>query len=190
MMTKIYRRLLLHLSIIFLLVSCAGRPENPTKVDQLPSVYPDYVGVTIPAEIAPLNFNSLETDIELMDVVVKGSKGGELHVQGDYADFDIDEWHQLTQQNKGGQLSFTVCIRKDGRWTQYKDFTVSISPYALDEWGLTYRRIAPGYEVYSHMGLYQRDLSTFDEYAILENTQVPGMCVNCHTAHQIGIAHV
>ena len=51
-------------------------------------------------------------------------------------------------------------------------------------WGLTYRRIAPGYEVYSKMGLYQRDLSNFDEYAIIENTQVPGMCVNCHTAHQ------
>jgi hypothetical protein len=54
----------------------------------------------------------------------------------------------------------------------------------LDEWGLTYRRIAPGYEVYSKMGLYQRDLSTFKEYAIIENTQVPGMCVNCHNSAQ------
>ena len=34
---------------------------------------------------------------------------------------------------------------------------------------------APGYEVYSKMGLYQRDLATFDEYAIIENTQVPGI---------------
>ena len=119
-----------------------------------------------------------------MDVVVKGSKGGELHVQGDEAAFDIADWHALTQQNKGGQLTFTVCILKDGQWTQYKDFIVTVSPYALDEWGLTYRRIAPGYEVFSKMGLYQRDLSNFNEYPIIENTQVPGMCVNCHTAHQ------
>ena len=84
------------------------------------------------------------------------------------------------------------------------DFSVTVSPYPLDEWGLTYRRIAPGYEVYGKMGLYQRDLSTFDEYAIIENTQVPGMCVNCHSAYmtdpsrfvfhvrgdQIGRAHV
>jgi Tol biopolymer transport system component len=34
------------------------------------------------------------------------------------------------------------------------------------------------------MGLYQRDLATFDEYSIIENTQVPGMCVNCHSARQ------
>jgi Tol biopolymer transport system component len=73
---------------------------------------------------------------------------------------------------------------KDDKWTQYKDFTVDVSSYPLDEWGLTYRRIAPGYEVYSKMGLYQRDLSTFKEYAIIENTQVPGMCVNCHSSAQ------
>lgn len=169
---------------VFQLLSCSFGPENPTMVDQLPAIYPDYVGVTVPAEIAPLNFNSTDEAVDCIDVVVKGSKGGELHVQGDFADFDVDEWHQLTAQNIGGQLVFTVCEREDGQWLQYKDFTVDVSIYPLDEWGLTYRRIAPGYEVFSKMGLYQRDLSSFDEYAIIENTQVPGMCVNCHSAHQ------
>ncbi len=168
----------------WLTVACTSVVENPTKVDELPKIYPDYIGVTIPAEIAPLNFSCIDADIDCMDVVVKGSKGGELHVQGDEADFDMADWHELTEQNKGGQLTVTVCVRKGGTWIQYKDFSVTVSPYALDEWGLTYRRIAPGYEVFSHMGLYQRDLSTFDEYAIIENTQVPGMCVNCHSAHQ------
>lgn len=168
----------------WLTVACTSVVENPTKVDELPKIYPDYIGVTIPAEIAPLNFSCMDADIDCMDVVVKGSKGGELHVQGDEADFNIADWHELTEQNKGGQLTMTVCVRKGGTWIQYKDFSVTVSPYALDEWGLTYRRIAPGYEVFSHMGLYQRDLSTFDEYAIIENTQVPGMCVNCHSAHQ------
>ena len=169
---------------VFLFIACTSRPAHVSKVDALPAIYPDYVGVTIPAEIAPLNFSSTDADIDCMDVTVRGSKGGELHVQGDDADFDVDDWHELTERNKGGQLVFTVCIRKDGQWTQYRDFTVTVSTYALDEWGLTYRRVAPGYEAYSHMGLYQRDLSTFREYAILENTQVPGMCVNCHTARQ------
>lgn len=168
----------------WLTVACTSVVENPTKVDELPKIYPDYIGVTIPAEIAPLNFSCMDADIDCMDVVVKGSKGGELHVQGDEADFDMADWHELTEQNKGGQLTVTVCVRKGGTWIQYKDFSVTVSPYALDEWGLTYRRIAPGYEVFSHMGIYQRDLSTFDEYAIIENTQVPGMCVNCHSAHQ------
>ncbi|MBQ2169151.1 MAG: PD40 domain-containing protein [Prevotella sp.] len=119
-----------------------------------------------------------------MDVVVKGSKGGELHVQGEEASYDVEEWHELVAQNKGGQLNVTVCVEIDGKWTQYKDFPIYVSNHPLDEWGLTYRRIAPGYEVYSSMGLYQRDLSNFDEFAIIENTHVPGMCVNCHTAQQ------
>jgi len=166
------------------MVACTSVVDNPTKVDEMPKIYPDYIGVTIPAEIAPLDFSCTEADIDCMDVFVKGSEGGEIHVQGDEADFDISDWHELTARNKGGKLTFTVCIRKDGLWKQYKDFSVNVSNYALEEWGLTYRRIAPGYEVFSHMGLYQRDLSTFDEYAIIENTQVPGMCVNCHSAHQ------
>lgn len=175
---------ILGLLVIPFLSGCTSQVVNPTKVNQLPKIYPDYIGVTIPAEIAPLNFNSVDEDIDGIDVVVKGSKGGELHVQGDEAAFDIKDWHELTQQNKGGYLTFTVCTLKDGQWTQYKDFVVTVSQYALDEWGLTYRRIAPGYEVFSKMGLYQRNLSTFNEYPIIENTQVPGMCVNCHSAHQ------
>lgn len=170
--------------ICWLTVSCTSRPENPVAVNDMPNIYPDYKGVMIPAEIAPLNFNMATDDADMVDVSVRGSKGGVIHTQGEYADFDIDEWHSLTAQNKGGKLTFTVCAKKDGEWKQYKDFTVNVSPYAIDEWGLTYRRIAPGYETYSKMGLYQRDLSNFNEYAIIENTQVPGMCVNCHSAHQ------
>ena len=60
----------------------------------------------------------------------------------------MKEWHALLEQNKGGELTVTVCARKDGKWLQYQDFKIHVSPYALDEWGVTYRRIAPGYEVY------------------------------------------
>lgn len=171
------------------LVACADKPHDVTTADLLPEIYPDYVGVTVPAGIAPLNFNMADVDVDLLDVTIRGSKGGELHANGKWADFDIDEWHQLTTQNKESELSFTVCARKDGQWTQYKDFKVFVSPFALDEWGLTYRRIAPGYETYSHMGLYQRDLSTFDEYAIIENTEIPGQCVNCHMSNKTNPDH-
>ena len=50
--------------------------------------------------------------------------------------------------------------------------------------GVTYRRIAPGYEVYGKLGIYQRNLSNFEETAILENTAAPGACLNCHTGKQ------
>ena len=169
---------------VLILTSCTSLPENATKVDELPNIYPDYVGVTIPVDIAPLNFDYLDEDIDCLDVIVKGSKGGELHANGSWADFDVDEWHQLTEQNEGGQLTITVCVEKGGRWTQYKDFTINISKFRLDDWGLTYRRIKPGYEVGGDIGIYQRDIHTFGEYAILAETVVPGRCFNCHTANR------
>lgn len=165
-------------------LSCSSGPENPTLVSQQPAIYPDYAGVTIPANIAPLNFNFADETIDGMDVIVKGSKGGELHVNGDWADFDIDEWHALTEQNQGGKLSVTVCVEKDGQWTQYKDFDILVSETRLDDWGLTYRRIKPGYEVGGDIGIYQREFSSFSEYAIITETVVPGRCFNCHTANR------
>ena len=122
--------------------------------------------------------------VETIDVEVKGSKGGAVHANGDYADFDIDEWHQLLKQNKGGKLSVTVCAEKDGQWTQYRTFDILVSSEPLDEWGITYRRIPPSYEIYSKMGLFQRDLSTFDETPLIQNTQVTDQCINCHTANR------
>lgn len=175
--------------VLLTLTSCHESVDNALKVDKQPRIFPDYVGVTIPSVIAPMNFAMSADDVEKMDVVVKGSKGGELHVQGDYADFDEDDWHELTAQNKGGRLTFSVCAKSNGEWTRYKDFCMDVSSYELEDYGLTYRRIAPGYEIYSHMGLYERRLSDFDERAIIENTQVPGMCVNCHTSNRTNPDH-
>ena len=169
---------------VWLLLACTSRPTDPVQVDRLPDIYPDYIGVTIPVGIAPLNFNFTDEAIDGMDVVVKGSKGGELHVQGEWADFDIDDWHQLTEQNRGGRLTVTVCVSSDGQWRQYKDFEIHVSEASLDDWGLTYRRIKPGYEVGGDIGIYQRDIHSFDEYAILTEDAVPGRCFNCHTANR------
>ena len=172
------------LCVSVFLLSCSSGPDNPTQASQLPEIYPDYIGVTIPADIAPLNFNFADETIDRMDVIVKGNKGGELHVNGEWADFDIDEWHALTEQNQGGKLTVTVCTEKDGQWTQYKDFDIFVSETRLDDWGLTYRRIKPGYEVGGDIGIYQRELGSFDEYAIITETVVPGRCFNCHTANR------
>ena len=168
----------------WVLVACSPTPTNVTKVKQTPEIYPDYVGVTIPVDIAPLNFAMADDAFATIDVEVKGTKGGSIHANGDYADFDVDEWHQLLKQNKGGALTFVVCAKKDGQWTGYQEFTVNVSDEPLEAWGITYRRIPPSYEMYSKMGLYQRNLSNFDEEALLVNTQTPNQCLNCHTANR------
>lgn len=168
-----------------ILFSCApSAPENAKKQAALPKIFPDYVGVTIPVGIAPMNFDYIGGDYDNLYLEVKGSKGGTLAANGETLDMNIDEWHALTAQNKGGRLTFTLSVEHDGVWMEYKSFDMIVSPYGLDEWGLTYRRIPPGYEVYGKLGLYQRDLSSFDEMPIIENTQIQGGCVNCHTANK------
>lgn len=166
------------------LTACTKQVENPMAVNEQPKIYPDYLSVTIPADIAPMNFNFDGGDIDCMDVMVKGSKGGEMHTQGDYADFDDEEWRALTEQNVGGSLTFTVCVLQDGTWRQYRDFQMMVSPYRLNDYGLTYRRIPPGYEVGGNIGIYQRDLHSFREDPILTETAVPGRCMNCHTPNR------
>ena len=171
-------------SLVVLMAACQSRPKDVRQVDELPAIWPDYTAVTIPATIAPLNFAMADDDVETIDVTVKGSTTGQLHVNGSYADFDIDAWHQLLAANKGGTITFTVCAEKNGQWTQYRDFQVFVSADDLDAWGITYRRIPPSYEIYSRMGLYQRCLADFEETALFENSQTPGQCVNCHTANR------
>lgn len=176
------------LMMVGLLASCTETVNNPRHDDSLPKIFPDYVGVTIPVGIAPMNISPIPASADagelLIDVVVKGSKGGEIHSQGESTDFDMDDWHNLVAQNKGGQLTYTVCIKDADGWTEYKPFPMYVSNYALDDYGLTYRLIAPGYEVGGDIGIYQRNLHTFEETKILHETAVPGQCMNCHTANQ------
>lgn len=169
---------------IALLASCSQKPEKARETDRLPSIFPDYKGVTVPKTIAPMNFNlrTASPAFERLFVSLKGSKEGLLEVSGTYADFPEESWRSLLLANAGGSVSVTVWAKFQGEWLKYKPFKIYVSADDLGEWGVTYRRIAPGYEVYGKMGLYQRSLSSFEEEPIMENTQVPGACVNCHTA--------
>ena len=168
-----------------LLIACllaGGCTGSTTYVDFLPEIYPDYIGVTVPAGIAPMNFN-LPEEYDRVFVKVTGEKGGEIKVRGRWADFPVKAWHKLTQQNAGSTLHFTVVGRKDGQWTQWRDFIMYVSDAPLDDYGIVYRKIAPGYTTYSRIGLYQRNIHDFREDPIIESTLTPGQCVGCHTAN-------
>ena len=61
--------------LLLLLTGCQSRPQNAVTTDQLPEIYPDYTEVTIPTDIAPLNFAMTDDEVTTMDVTVKGVKG-------------------------------------------------------------------------------------------------------------------
>ena len=164
----------------WMLASCSTAVENAKQEATMPQIYPDYVGVTVPVNIAPLCFNMADETAQYIDAVVTDSHGNSLHAQGEETvDFDIDDWHALLGKNGGDSLSVTVSAKYDDGWHTYSAFSIYVSADSID-YGLCYRLIAPGYEVWSKMGIYERDLSSFDERALIENTQFEG-CVNCHS---------
>lgn len=183
------KKVIFYILVGWCLVACNSSVTSPEMVDECPPIYPDYVGVTIPATIAPMNFSCLDGECERVDVKVTGGKNGEIHVNDKMVLFPQDEWQSLLKENQGDSLLFTVCIKKEGKWKQYRPFSMYVSPFPID-YGIVYRKIAPGFEVYSKMGIYERDLSTFEERPLLENTMVPGMCVNCHAFNRTNPDHI
>ena len=183
------RKLILLYSIcIALFTACGNSVVSPEQIEKYPSIYPDYIGVTIPATIAPMKFSYTDTSYERIDVIVKGCQGKEVHINAKHVNFSEKEWKQLLISNQGDSLLFTVSIKQEGKWSTYKPFPMYISPHPID-YGLVYRKIAPGYEVYSRMGIYERDLSSHKERPLVENTLVKGMCVNCHAFNRTDPSH-
>ena len=74
--------------LLSLFTSCTPTPTDVATQDALPPIYPDYCDVTIPENIAPLNF-LIREDCEAIEV-----KAGELtlNASGNEAVFDIDDW--------------------------------------------------------------------------------------------------
>ena len=170
----------LFISVMLLMTACTETVSDARQENTLPRIYPDYVGVTIPVNIAPLNFCMADEKALLIDAVVTDKHGNSLHSQGEESvDFDLDDWHQLLGKSHGDPLTVTVSAKYDDGWHTYKPFAIHVSPDSID-YGICYRLIAPGYEVWSKMGIYERDLSSFEERPLIENTQFEG-CVNCHS---------
>ena len=172
---------ILYIFLFLLAFSACHETVKDAKLESVqPHIYPDYLDVTIPINIAPLNFCMADENALLVDAVITDNHGHTLHSQGEESvDFDLNDWHTLLSRNSGDSLSVTVSAKYANGWHTYRPFSIYVSPDSID-YGICYRLIAPGYEVWSKMGIYERDLSSFEERALIENTQFEG-CVNCHS---------
>ena len=163
-----------------LFVSCSDSVRDAQPVGAQPAIYPDYVGVTIPVNIAPLNFSLTDPSVLKIDAVVTAPNGKSLHGQGEESTgFGLDEWRELVASAAGDSLTVSVSAKYAEGWRSYDPFSIYVSTDSID-YGITYRLIEPGYEVWSKMGIYERNLSCYDQRALIENTQFEG-CVNCHS---------
>lgn len=165
------------------LCACAsGVPSAGGKSDDLPPLFPDYVSVTVPCNIAPLNFLVRGADRVAARFDVRGRES--LSVTGDRGrvDIPIDGWRAMLSEAAGDSVMVTVAAWsvEHPEGVEYRPFSFRVSPDSVDGW-VAYRLIEPSYEGWMQMGIYQRDLSSFDEKVLVDNS-VNGMgCVNCHS---------
>jgi len=99
-------------------------------------------------------------------------------------------WHKLLYLNRGQQLSLDIFVKSQAitsaseaenkGWSRYKTITNEIANENIDAF-LVYRKIRPGHRTWRDIGIYQRNLNSFDEFLILDNGYYKHGCLNCHT---------
>lgn len=177
MRKTIYINLLL---LVAMLAGCTPNPENVKESSALPPVYPDYVDVTVPENIAPLNF-LLRDSIEALHVLASaGDVEIKSHRKGNEAVFNLKEWRRLMEAASGKVVKVTVTALKSGQWVRFKPFGINVSPDRIDSY-LTYRLIEPDYEVFSRLQIMERNVEDFSERVLCDYNSVGNRCMNCHT---------
>ena len=176
-------RIFILIVITTLLSSCNKIviPDNSTAINKMPEIFPDYKNVSIPPNIAPMNFTILESG-ESFIVRISSKNGSGIKIKSNQPDIKIGmrEWHKLLEENKGQELHIEVYCKNNDEWQQFKTINNNIANENIDSY-LSYRLINSAYVLWFEMGIYQRNLENFDESPIIESKSVGGACVNCHS---------
>lgn len=169
------------LSVIFLF-SCQPIVNQTVKVDAEPNLWPDYSGVTIPKNIAPLNFSTVAFDsLEAVSAKVIAPDNSEYTFSGkNFIAFDEDKWREILQKSVNGEFQVFFSEVKNSTEFVYKPFVIKVADSEIDNY-LSYRLITPGYKIYSRMGLYCRNLTNFSQTTVVDNRLLNANCINCHS---------
>ena len=174
---------------VLLLSSCAGHPDVPSSSKEakcLPAIFPDYCNVTVPYNIAPLNF-MLPIDLYEECVARLTTPDGEQQTYGKGVKVQIpeSEWHDMLDASKGKSIKVEVWGKKAGEWLSFNPFEIRVANEPIDEY-VSYRLIEPSYVAWTYMEIAQRHLTTFEESQIFNNEitmndRAKGQCINCHS---------
>ena len=100
---------LLFCIFLLLLEGCSSNqpPAVSGQIDELPTIYPDYIDVTIPQSIAPLNF-AVQTEGKACAVFT--TEGYAFTVYASNGAFSIPDtdWEKLLTAAKGKQVEVSV----------------------------------------------------------------------------------
>ncbi|MCQ2182913.1 MAG: hypothetical protein MJY89_05865 [Bacteroidales bacterium] len=161
-------------------VACAPKTPETVADGGDATIFPDYSGVTVPRIIAPLNFHIQGNSDESLAVLTSGE--GQFVVKGPDIELSNPKWRSLVSDSDS--ISVDIYTKTGGKWFRHTPFRFYINDDPIED-HLCYRRIFPGYGAYRAMGIYQRDLTSFEESLIFGHEDAGGAqanatCMNCH----------
>lgn len=174
--------IVLSIGCLFTLLGGCSAPQPPVataRIEADPAIFPDYTGVTIPATIAPLHFQ-VTSHPDACAVFKTGDISFPVYAADGVITIPSADWKRLTASAIGKEIEVTVLVREKEEWKAFHPFTIAVSADPIDPY-IAYRLIDPGYQLWSEMGIYQRELASFKQDAILENRQTDHNCMNCHS---------
>jgi len=166
----------------FILRKDSPPPRNYTKVGRTAEIRPDYTGIVIPPNIAPLNFLVLEPGERYL-VKIYSAAGDGFTVSGRKGKIKIPakKWKSLLEKNRGNELFFDIYVKApDGRWGLYDSVINIIAKEDIDAY-ITYRLMTPSSYYPKKMGVYQQNLENCDRRVVLHGNMYGNGCINCHT---------
>ena len=121
------KKVLSLIALLILIYSCGNKiPTDYIQSESLPRIYPDYVNVTVPVNIAPLTF---QMDVSSDEMAVRYSFADEeIICCGAQALPDIDDWRRLASVAQGQAIQVETYVSNQGQWTRYKPFNIYVSP--------------------------------------------------------------
>lgn len=169
---------ILFVMVTLLAAACSTNYEIKEENNLTCKIYPNYMGSTVPCNIAPLNMYTDSIQNGFVKVDAKHSNSTlYFDIKGNIVKFGEKAWRELLESNKGHQIQFTF-VNENGE--AYRPFIIKVAEEPIDKY-VAYRLIEPGFQHWSEMGLYQRDLENFKQSAIIENKNTNYSCMNCHS---------
>ena len=172
---------LIPLMLFLILVGCNHKIPEYSETDSQATLNPDYSSITIPPNIAPLNFRIIDK-ADLYLARFYNNEGTEFMIRSKNGEIKIPDrkWKELLKTSGSEEYSIDIFVRNSGGFTKYQTITNKISQEPVDKY-LVYRLIEPGFETWNKMGIYQRNLENFRQTPIMLNSLSGGNCMNCHT---------
>jgi Tol biopolymer transport system component len=174
---------------LLFLSSCANHPDVPASSKEakcLPAIFPDYCNVTVPYNIAPLNFMLPIDEYEACVARITTPDGQQqTYGKGVKVQIPESEWHEMLNAAKGKSIKVEVWGQKAGEWQSFTPFEIRVAEEPIDEY-VSYRLIEPSYVAWTYMEIAQRNLTSFEETQIFNNEitmndRPKGQCINCHS---------